>query len=138
MNYTVQNLTQTLDCDVLLALAQQEKENLDFQRLSESRQTNRYGITSVELELNIQETIADIAAEESAIASLPDGARKDERIFKKQQLEFKLVSLQHRKKSYGVIALLEQEMELGRVLQEIEEVDAFIAAVSARREELAA
>ncbi|UPT71856.1 MAG: hypothetical protein M0D53_06015 [Flavobacterium sp. JAD_PAG50586_2] len=138
MIYSVENLTQTLDCDVLLALAQQEKGNLDFQRLSESRQTNRYGITSVELELSIQETIADIAAEESAIASLPDGNRKDERIFNKKQLEFKLVSLQHRKKSYGVIALLEQEMELGRVLKEIEEVDAFIAAVSARREELAA
>lgn len=138
MNYSVQNLTQILDCDVLLSLAQQEKEDLDFQRQSESRQTTRYGITSVEIELSIRETIADIAAEESAIASLPDGERRDERIFKKQQLEFKLVSLQHRKKSYGVIALLEKERELGVLIKQIEEVNAFIAVVSARKEQLAA
>ena len=138
MIYSVGNLTQTVDCDVLLSWAAKEKADLNHQRYSEERQASRYGDTSAEIEVSIQATIAEIAAEASAIDSLPAGPSQDERIFKKQQLEYKLLVLEHRKKSYGVVALLEQEMELGRVDQEIEEVDAFIAAVSARKEELAA
>ena len=41
--------------------------------------------------------------------------------------------MENRKESYGTVALLEKEMDLSRVEQEIEEVDAFIGAVEAQK-----
>ncbi|MCA6422666.1 MAG: hypothetical protein IM568_07605 [Flavobacterium sp.] len=45
--------------------------------------------------------------------------------------------METRKESYGTVALLEKEMEQARVIQEIEEVDAFIAAINSKRTALA-
>jgi hypothetical protein len=133
MNYTVQNLTQVADCDVLLSLAQKEKADLTFRKLSVERLTDRYAETSVEVATQLQGVIAELAAVESYIAILPDGPIKDEAVDKKTRLEYKKFLLEGRVESYGVVALLEKQMDLGRVEQEIAEVDAFVAAVEARK-----
>lgn len=133
MNYTVQNLTQVADCDVLLSLAQKEKADLTFRKLSVERLTDRYAETSVEVATQLQGVIAELAAVDSYIAILPDGPIKDEAVDKKTRLEYKKFLLEGRVESYGVVALLEKQMDLGRVEQEIAEVDAFMAAVEARK-----
>lgn len=138
MIYSVGNLTQTEDCEVLLSWAAKQRKDLNHQRYLEERQANRYGETSAEIEVRLQATFAEIAAEASAIDSLPDGSSRNKRIFKKKQLEYQLLALEHRQKSYGIVALLTKEMEVRRVDKEIAELDAFIAAVTARKEELAA
>ena len=38
-----------------------------------------------------------------------------------------------KKKSHGVLALLEKELDLNRVTVEITEIDAFVAAVTTRK-----
>ena len=133
MNYTVQNLTQVADCDVLLSWAQKEKADLTFRKLSVERLTDRYAETSVEVATQLQGVIAELAAVDSYIAILPDGPIKDEAVDKKTRLEYKKFLLESRVESYGVVALLEKQMDLGRVEQEIAEVDAFVAAVEARK-----
>ena len=133
MNYTVQNLTQVADCDVLLSWAQKEKADLTFRKLSVERLTDRYAETSVEVATQLQCVIAELAAVDSYIAILPDGPIKDEAVDKKTRLEYKKFLLEGRVESYGVVALLEKQMDLGRVEQEIAEVDAFVAAVEARK-----
>lgn len=138
MNYSVQNLTQVADCDVLLTWAQTEKAALDHKRYSEQYQSTRVAKTATEIAALLQAFTADIAQQETIIAGLPDGPVKQKRIYEKTKLEHKVFLLEHRKASYGVVAQLEQEMELGRVEQEIEEVNAFIAAVTTKRETLLA
>ncbi|MFN4027231.1 MAG: hypothetical protein ACK4IZ_07295 [Flavobacterium sp.] len=133
MNYSVQNLTQVADCDVLLSLAQKEKADLTFRKLSVERLTDRYAETSVEIATQLQGVIAELAAVDSYIAILPDGPIKDEALDKKTRLEYKKFLLEGRVESYGVVALLEKQMDLGRVEQEIAEIDAFMAAVEARK-----
>ena len=133
MNYTVQNLTQVADCDVLLSWDQKEKADLTFRKLSVERLTDRYAETSVEVATQLQGVIAELAAVDSYIAILPDGPIKDEAVDKKTRLEYKKFLLEGRVESYGVVALLEKQMDLGRVEQEIAEVDAFVAAVEARK-----
>jgi hypothetical protein len=133
MNYSVQNLTQVADCDVLLSWAQKEKADLTYRKLSVERLTDRYAETSVEVATQLQGVIAELAAVDSYIAILPDGPIKDEALDKKTRLEYKKFLLEGRVESYGVVALLEKEMDLGRVEQEIAEVDAFVAAVEARK-----
>lgn len=133
MNYSVQNLTQVADCDVLLSWAQKEKADLTFRKLSVERLTDRYAETSVEVATQLQGVIVELAAVDSYIAILPDGPIKDEALDKKTRLEYKKFLLEGRVESYGVVALLEKEMDLGRVEQEIAEVDAFVAVVEARK-----
>ena len=138
MNYSVQNLTQVTDCDVLLTWAQKEKADLNFKKLSEERLTTKYSETAIEVDAVLQGVIAELSAVDTIIAVLPEGPTKDDTINKKTRLEYKKFLLETRKESYGTVALLEKEMELARVIQEIEEVDAFIAAINAKRTALAA
>lgn len=138
MNYSVQNLTQISDCDALLAWAQREKNDLNFKKLSDERLTVKYNETSIEIEAELQSVNSQIAMQESIIAVLPDGPTKQEAINKKTRLEYKKFLLQTRKESYGAVALLEKEMELARVIQELEEVEEFITAVTDKKAGLAA
>lgn len=133
MNYSVSNLTQVSDCDVLLSWAQREKADLAFKKLSAERLTSKYADTSVQLAAELQTLIAEISAIDLVIATLPEGPTKEENIDKKTRLEYKRFLLENRLESYGVVALLEKEMDLGMVEQELTEVDVFIAAVEARK-----
>ncbi|QBZ98850.1 hypothetical protein [Flavobacterium sangjuense] len=138
MNYSVHNLTQVSDCNALLTWAAREKSDLNFKKLSDERLTVRFAETSQELDAILQGVLAELAATETIIAVLPEGPSKDEAINKKTRLEYKKFLLENRKESYGTVALLEKEMDLARVEQEIEEVDAFIAAIEEKKAALTA
>lgn len=137
MNYSVQNLTQVADCDALLNWAAKEKADLNFKKLSDERMTARYAENAQELDVALQSVIAELGALETIIPALPEGPTKDDAIEKKVRLEYKKFLLETRRESYGTVALLEKEMDLGRIIQEIAEVDAFITAVETKKASLA-
>lgn len=136
MDYSVTNLTEVADCNELLTWAAKEKADLNFKKLSDERLTVRYAETSQELDADLQAVIVELSALETVIAVLPDGPTKDDALNKKVRLEYKKFLLETRRESYGTVALLEKEMDLGRVNQEIVEVDAFIEAVTTQMEVL--
>lgn len=130
MSYSINRITQVADCDVLLTWAGKEKAELEFKKLSEERLTTKYEDTSVEVEAILQGVIAEIAAVDSIISVLPEGPTKEDQIKNKRKLEYKKFLLENRKESYGAVALLEKEVDLGRVVKELEEIDAFITAIT--------
>ncbi|NHN26359.1 hypothetical protein FIA58_011775 [Flavobacterium jejuense] len=130
MNYTINNLTQVSDCDVLLTWAGKEKAELTFKKISEERLTVKYSSTSLEVESELQGVLIELTALDSVIASLPEGEIKEDKLKKKTKLVYRKFLLEDRKESYGTIALLEKELDLERVNKEIEEVDAFILAIT--------
>jgi hypothetical protein len=132
----VSNLTQVADCDVLLTWATKEKADLTFKKLSEERLTTRYTDTSVEVEAILQGVIVEISAVDTIIAVLPEGPTKEAEIKKKVKLEYKKFLLETRKESYGAVALLQKQLDLSRVIKELDEMDVFIAAVTAHKETL--
>ena len=136
MNYSVQNLTEVADCNVLLHWAAREKADLNFKRLSDERMTVRFAETSQELDAILQGVIAEISATETIISVLPEGPSKEDAINRKTRLEYKKFLLENRRESFGTVALLEKEMDLARVLQELTEVDSFIEAVTIKMSEL--
>lgn len=133
MMYSVSNLTSIADCDVLLTSVGKERADLEFKRLSEERLTNKYATTSVAVEAILQGVIVELSAVNTIISVLPEGPTKEEEIKKRTRLEYKKFLLENRKESYGAVALLEKELDLARVEQELEEVDAFIAAITAHK-----
>lgn len=135
---TITNLTQIADCNALLAWAGKEKADLVFKRISDERLTVRYADTAQELDALLQGVIVELTATETIIAVLPDGPTKDDAINKKTRLEYKKFLLETRRESYGVVALVEKEMDLARVNRELEVVDSFITAVETQKATLAA
>lgn len=136
MSYSVNKITTVADCDLLLAWAVKEKADLNYKKLSEERLTNNYSETSIEIDAELQSVISEIAATETIIATLPEGNSKEDAVKKKVRLEYRKFLLENRKESYGVVALLEKELDLTNVTQSLAEIDAFTAAITARKAEL--
>jgi hypothetical protein len=133
MAYSVNKITSVADCDLLLAWAAKEKADLEFKRLSEERMTNNYSTTSIEIDAELQSVTAEIDATTTIIATLPEGESKVDAVKKKVKLEYKKFLLENRKESYGVVALLEKELDLTNVTQSLNEIDAFTAEINARK-----
>ena len=131
--YSVTNLTTIADCDVLLNMANKEKADLTFKKLSEERLVTNYSTASVEIDAVLQGVIAEIAAVDSILAVLPNGPTKDSEEKRKVRLEYKKFLLENRKESYGAVALLEKELDLERVNKQLDEVNLFIDAVTAHK-----
>ena len=138
MDYSVQNLTEVTDCDVLLTWAQNEKADLEFKSLSDSRLITKYSTTSIDIEATLQGVNAEIEATVTIIAALPEGPSKTDAENRKYKLEYQKFLLENRKANYGFVALLQKEVELIRVEQEIGAVDSFISAIRDRRSQLEA
>jgi len=133
MTYSIDKITQAADCDVLLTWAEKEKSELGFKKLSEGRLTQNYNEVSIEIGAILQGVNAEIEAITTVISMLPDGATKESESKKKVRLEYKKFLLETRKESYGVVALLEKELDLERISRELQEVEAFIATVTAHK-----
>ena len=131
--YSVTNITTIADCDVLLNMANKEKADLAFKKLSEERLVTNYSTTSVEIDAVLQGVIAEIAAVDSILAVLPNGPTKDSEEKRKVRLEYKKFLLENRTESYGAVALLEKELDLERVNKQLDEVNLFIDAVTAHK-----
>ena len=133
MSYSTSKITTVADCDLLLAWAAKEKADLNFKKLSEERLTNNYSTASIEIDAELQAVLSEITATETIIATLPDGNSKEDAVKKKVRLEYKKFLLENRKESYGVVALLEKELDLAKVTLELAEIDAFTAAITTRK-----
>lgn len=133
MNYSVTTLTKVADCDTVLALIEKEKKDLSHRKLSLERQQENYANTTLEVASEIEVLNAELSAVNTVIATLPNGDTKDDNIKRQKKLEYNLFLLTNRKANYGAIALLEKEFDIARIERELEEADAFAAAVTARK-----
>lgn len=131
--YSLQKLTQASDCDVLLSWAQKEKEDLELKKLNEIKLTKNYSDTSVSIETELNSVNVQINTINTILSTLPDGTIKNDNLKKKTRLEYKKFLLEDRKVNYGVVALLEKELDVQRIVKELEEIDAFIAAVTQKK-----
>ena len=133
MPYSVSSLTTAADCDLMLTMVNKQKNDLSFRKISLERQQAHYAENAIELDADLQTATAEANALDAVIATLPDGDVKDDNITRKKKLELKLFLLNDKKQNFGGIALLDKEFDLARVVKELEETEAFIAAVQARK-----
>ena len=136
MNYSFTLLKSKEDCDAMISIATKNKEALEYKKLTLQHKKNISTGNAVEIEAELQSVNAEIAALETVIASLPDGDTKKDQVSKKTKLEFKKFILSERKESYGVLSLLDTEVDIGCIDKDVEEIDAFIAGLGDRKAEL--
>ncbi|HSD13507.1 MAG TPA: hypothetical protein VLB74_02545 [Flavobacterium sp.] len=131
--YSLDRISTTTDCDVLLTWAAKEKSDLLYKQYSIDRATDNYSQTSVEIEAILQGVIGEINATSTVVETLPPGPTKEDLLKKITRLQYKKFVLENRKESYGSVALVEKELDLERINKEITEVDIFIASVTAHK-----
>ena len=133
MAYTVTEITQVEDCDLLLSWAQKERAELSFKKLSEDRLTTKFETSAIEVQAILQGILAELVAIDTVIGLLPDGPTKVNEQKRKVKLEYKKFLLENRKESYGAVALLQKELDFERINNELEEIDGFKAEITAHK-----
>lgn len=133
MAYSTASLSTKADCDLLISLANKEKGDLEYRKISLQRQQTNYTENSVEVASELNAVNAELSALDTIITSLPDGATKDDQITKKKKAELKQYLLTQKQEDYGSIALLTKEFELARIQTELDEATVFITALETRK-----
>jgi hypothetical protein len=134
--YSIEKLTQVSDCDAVLTWAQTEKENLELKKLNESKLTRNYSNTSLSIETELQSVITQMNTINAILPTLPEGSIKEENLKKLRKLDYRKFLLEDRRINYGVVALLEKELDVERISKEIVEIDAFITSVTQKKASL--
>ncbi|MES2730458.1 MAG: hypothetical protein V4714_01875 [Bacteroidota bacterium] len=133
MQYSTNRLTIKADCDALLSIANKQKAELDFKKLSLERNQQGYLERSVQLSSDLQVTQSEITAMETVISGLPAGETKEDMLSRKKKMEYRLFLLEEQNEKYGVIALLEKEMEVSLVEKQLTEVTLFNQTIEAHK-----
>ncbi|MFT3910322.1 MAG: hypothetical protein QM737_12935 [Ferruginibacter sp.] len=136
MNYSFTLLNSKEDCDAMIAIANKNKAMFEYKKYLLIHKKDMATGSAVGIETELQSVNAEIAALEPVIAGLPEGNTKKDYMSRKTKLEFKRFTLNERKKSHGVISLLDAEVDIGCIDKDIEETNAFIAGVNERRASL--
>ncbi len=138
MSYSWNVVATQADCDAILTLVSRERADLVFSKSATEREIEHYAENSVEVAVELQKVSAQMSAYTTIVANLPDGENKEDNITKLKRLEVRQRVLNDRKNDYGVVALLDKQLSLGRIEKELVEVDAFIASLQAHKATLTA
>lgn len=133
MAYSVDRLGTIEECDTLLQYAQKEKDDLEYTQGALEHRMESYQDRSVKHEADLTAVTTELASLQTVFDGLDPGDLKDDIESRIKRLEYRQWLLQERSDTYGVLALLEKEMEIERIVQEIAEVDIFIAEVEVRK-----
>ena len=131
--YSIAKLTQLSDCEAVLTWAQNEKENLSLKKLNESKQTQNYSTASLNIDTELQSVISQMNTINAILPTLPEGSIKEDHQKKLRRLDYRKFLLEDRRINYGIVALLEKEVDVERIAKELVEIDAFIAAVTTHK-----
>jgi peptidoglycan hydrolase CwlO-like protein len=133
MSYSVNLLSTVDDCDQVLTNANQEKDELLFRQTSLLREQKNLTNSSNEVSEDFQALTTEANALKTVIAALGEGTTKEENKKKLRRAEYRLSLVNDRKAHYNVVTILENEHDLALIQREIEEVDAYIAAITERK-----
>ena len=136
MDYTVSMISNRADCQSMIDMANDDKDALAYRRTGLQRQRQTASATSVGIEADLASVVAELAALQTVLNTLPEGSVKEETGVKFTKAEYKKFLLEQRKANNGSVALVEKEYDIACVEQSISETDAFILALTARMNEL--
>ncbi|TGE24435.1 hypothetical protein E5K00_04260 [Hymenobacter aquaticus] len=133
MNYSLNQLGSAAECDEVLAAAQKERAILTNRRQNREFESGNLATTAPQVQAELTTITAQLTGLATMLPTLPEGPAKDKWLTEKERLEYQQKVLNRRVGSNGILALLGRELDLARLNAELAEVDAFIAAVQARK-----
>lgn len=137
MNYSITSLTTVADCDALLNLVNAERQALNIKQVILNADLQSYSTTSVNVESEIIVLTAEIAALDTYLNVLPEGSKAKRKASTKHKVaEGRLSGLLDRQGNFGLVALINRQLDAGQLEAQITAVDDFIAQVTAHKSTL--
>jgi hypothetical protein len=133
MAYSVAQLKTIAECDAVLNMIGKEKADLQYRQTGTQRKQTSYSESSTEIATELTTVNAEITAYESIMATLPEGDAKDDTKAKLKKMQYRQFLLTERKENYGVMSLMEKEMDLGMLEKQLAELEVFQAAVTTHK-----
>ncbi len=130
MKYKFTQITSKPDCEALVTVANQIKDELFFRKSLIDHDITKTAAGSTGVEADFQAATVEAATLQTTIGSLPEGSVKQVMVDRLTRVTYKLFLLTQRKQNYGALSLIEKEFDVGRIEKEIEEADAFIQQVT--------
>jgi hypothetical protein len=136
MSYSVDLLKTVADCDLKLAAAAKDRKDMDVKKFLLEKKQETADVATPEIEAAIIAAQGEIGYLEGLIVTIPDGDLKDAYKNKLRNQESKLFSLKQRLANYGASTILGYEFDIQCLERDLQECDAFIAEINARKAEL--
>jgi hypothetical protein len=136
MDYSLEKLAKTSDVDAFMQMVEEGLEELSFKKISLLRQKEQYSARYSQLEVDLATVNSEIIALDTVLTSLAESDLRDDMFSKKRKLEYRKFLLEERSEDYGVLALLEKEMEVSLIEQQIIESNNLKGLLEARKTEL--
>lgn len=133
MDYSVDLLTTTAECDSALELAESRLRVLRQRESAASYQRENKELGATELSAELAGLTAEIDFLTPLIASLPASEVRNKRADALRRATDRHDELVSRRGAVGPLALLTRELEQGETTARITELEAFKAAIAARR-----
>jgi hypothetical protein len=138
MSYSFNSITTVADCDALLLLANNEKNEITYAIDTVTRRINSMTNSVTELATDLASVQAELSTTQTIIASLPEGEVKEAQITKRMKLEVRLRVLNDRIDDYGAVALLQRQNELEIEQAALDRQEIFITEIQNRRAQIGA
>ena len=136
MSYSLNLIALPSEADSLIQTAQREKRTLENRKETLLIRSENSVENSAELSAELAAAQASLEAANTLLPTLPEGEIKEAQITKKMELELKIRRLLKSGGKVGTIAIIEQEYDAELLDRQVSGIDAFIAAVTARKLEL--
>ena len=138
MIYNLESLTTIAGCDAQLSKANEEKASLQLREMNKNAQFMNSERTLTARQLEMAELNSQLTSVVTEIAGLPEGTTKRKAISKKMHIETEIFDLTTLMDSSTEYDTLERQFDLSEVQFKILCVDEFIAAIEAKKTQLAA
>lgn len=138
MNPNINSLDSISECEVILDIATEIKNDFERKLLTASQRQALLANSAVGLDQKIAWATEDLEKINAEIALMPAGRDKEAAITQRMRIELNLRILNGGSDKNGIIALLETDLNVGMYTVTLEKIDAFIAEVEAKMSQLPA
>lgn len=136
MTYSVTLITNRVDCQAVIDLANNAKQILEYRKMGLTIRGANAGTNLVSFEANLASAIAEATVLQAVLDSLPPGTVRDETMLRFKQADLRKTQLELRKNSNGPASILEKEYDVACIEQSIAQADVYIQALIQRFNEL--
>lgn len=133
MAFTLNLITVPQEADSLIKMANRDKRNLEHRKESFDLRNVNTAENAAENAGELSEANASLASVIALIATLPDGEKKEDEVTKKLDLELRIRRLTRSGSKTGAVATIEREYDADMIENQLDGIDAFITAVTARK-----
>lgn len=137
MSYSLSTLSMVSECDTLLANARADRRSLEHKKANLLFVQENSANTAAARQAALLEVNSEIATLDAQIAAAPEGQRKEDYITERFRKIARQRDLNSSSKSGSPTRVIDDELEITRLTNNINDTDDFISLVEARKVELA-